>query len=202
MILSSRIESFRRVAALLLSAFTLCLGQECAICGNRDEYPGDIGRVISARYVGTYTCGQLYFRGLENKIPGFMCGPLQDYIYEPCKCDPSNPHPNEHEPAGRDPCWIPPGVNLPADFNFPGCQIQTTPSPTPPTASSTPPPTPPPTPAATTSGGQALPLRKELPGGTKYEMKLFRGAGGGNQGGGPPNGNRRTMELSEPLEVS
>jgi hypothetical protein len=45
----------------------------CRIC-TTDEYPGKPNIFISARYVGSYTCGSLYHRGRNGLIPGFMCG--------------------------------------------------------------------------------------------------------------------------------
>jgi hypothetical protein len=62
----------------------------CKICGD-DKYPGEPSKVISARYVGAYSCGELYHRGGEGLIPGFMCGPLQDYAFQKCECGPFNP---------------------------------------------------------------------------------------------------------------
>jgi hypothetical protein len=51
---------------------------DCPICGTT-EYPGLPTAFIRARYVGDYSCAQLYNRGLHGLIPNFMCGPLQDY---------------------------------------------------------------------------------------------------------------------------
>jgi hypothetical protein len=45
----------------------------CRIC-KTGEYPGKPNTFISARYVGSYTCGALYHRGRDGLIPGFMCG--------------------------------------------------------------------------------------------------------------------------------
>jgi hypothetical protein len=45
----------------------------CRIC-KTDEYPGKPNTFISARYVGSYTCGSLYHRGRNGLIPDFMCG--------------------------------------------------------------------------------------------------------------------------------
>ena len=63
---------------------------ECRICGTA-EYPGKPNGFIVARYVGEYTCGQLYDRGLNGQIPGFMCGPLQDFAHPVCGCGEHNP---------------------------------------------------------------------------------------------------------------
>ena len=57
----------------------------CRICRN-DDFPGNPNVMISARYVGTYSCGSLYQRGKNGQIPGFMCGPLQDRVYDTCGC--------------------------------------------------------------------------------------------------------------------
>jgi hypothetical protein len=187
MMMRSRRESFCRIAALLLSILTVCLGQKCPICGREDEYPGAVDKYIAARYVGTYTCAQLYFRGLDEEIPGFMCGPLQDYAYEPCKCSPSHPRPLEYEPPSRDPCWIPPG--WPVNLNKPGCNVQTT----------APPNTPPPTPELT--GFNGLPLRKEKPAVNKSALKMSRGGGGGNGGTSINGTRRRLLQRSEPEEI-
>ncbi|CAJ1959868.1 unnamed protein product [Cylindrotheca closterium] len=62
----------------------------CRICRN-DDFPGNPEVMISARYVGTYSCGTLYHRGKNGQIPGFMCGPLQDRIYEKCGCGQTPP---------------------------------------------------------------------------------------------------------------
>lgn len=51
---------------------------ECPICGTY-EYPGKPNEYIQARYVGEYSCGQFYDRGLHGLIPNFMCGPLQNF---------------------------------------------------------------------------------------------------------------------------
>ena len=51
---------------------------ECPICGTY-EYPGNPDEYIQARYVGEFSCGQFYDRGLHGLIPAFMCGPLQNF---------------------------------------------------------------------------------------------------------------------------
>ena len=45
----------------------------CRICRN-DDYPGNPNAMVSARYVGTFSCHTLYHRGRNGQIPGFMCG--------------------------------------------------------------------------------------------------------------------------------
>ena len=62
----------------------------CKIC-KTDEFPGIPGAGIVARYVGTFSCRQLYWRGLDGLIPGFMCGPLTDYAERVCGCGEFNP---------------------------------------------------------------------------------------------------------------
>lgn len=69
----------------------------CLICGD-SEYPGIPGKFISARYVGSYSCGDFFHRGKNGLIPGFMCGPLQDYAYDKCGCGPFNPNKNTFVP--------------------------------------------------------------------------------------------------------
>ena len=44
-----------------------------------------------ARYVGEYTCGQLFTRGFHGMTPGYMCGALQDFSYMACGCGQYNP---------------------------------------------------------------------------------------------------------------
>jgi hypothetical protein len=69
----------------------------CRICGNneikdnRDEKPGLPDVVISARYVGTKTCMEFYYMGVNKDIPTFMCGPMQGYAFEACGCGEFNP---------------------------------------------------------------------------------------------------------------
>jgi hypothetical protein len=85
----------------------------CRICKD-DDYPGNPQHVITARYVGTYNCGSLYNRGRNGLIPGFMCGPLQDFAHSVCQCGeeaqanppvpvPVQPNPPVPVPATRDP---------------------------------------------------------------------------------------------------
>lgn len=63
----------------------------CNIC--RDgSYPGIPYGFIVARYVGEYTCDQLYGRGLHGMIPNYMCGPLQDFAQSVCGCGIYNPN--------------------------------------------------------------------------------------------------------------
>ena len=62
----------------------------CPIC-KTGEYPGNPSAFIQARYVGTYSCAELYTRGVAGLIPRFMCGPLQDFAQDICGCGVFNP---------------------------------------------------------------------------------------------------------------
>ena len=55
------------------------------------EFPGLPNAVFSARYVGTFSCGEFYDRGLNGWIPSFMCAPLQAYAESICGCGYFNP---------------------------------------------------------------------------------------------------------------
>jgi hypothetical protein len=63
---------------------------DCPICGTM-EYPGIPQGLIVARYVGQFTCDQLYGRGLHGMTSDFMCGPLQDFAAVVCGCGAYNP---------------------------------------------------------------------------------------------------------------
>jgi hypothetical protein len=63
---------------------------DCPICGSA-EYPGNPRQLVVARYVGAYTCDQLFTRGFHGMTPGYMCGPLQDFSYMVCGCGQYNP---------------------------------------------------------------------------------------------------------------
>ncbi len=65
------------------------------------EYPGIPYAFIVARYVGEYTCDQLYGRGLNGMTPGYMCGPLQDFAKPICGCGEYNPKCR----ADPNQCW-------------------------------------------------------------------------------------------------
>ena len=73
---------------------------DCPICDSM-EYPGLPNAFIVARYVGEYTCSQLYNRGFHGLIPNFMCGPLQDFAHAVCGCGQYNPRCQE-DPTQ---CW-------------------------------------------------------------------------------------------------
>lgn len=76
----------------------------CPICGTM-EYPGNPGAFIVARYVGEFTCDQLYGRGLNGMTPDFMCGPLQDFAIPVCGCGQFNPRCRDNP----NNCWGSPG---------------------------------------------------------------------------------------------
>ncbi|NRA47406.1 MAG: hypothetical protein HRU09_20850 [Oligoflexales bacterium] len=149
---------------------------DCPICGTL-EFPGNPNALILARYVGEYTCAQLYDRGLHGMTPGFICGPLQDYAEEVCGCGQHNPACIEDETQ----CW--------------GYE----PAPTDPTLNPTPFPTM--APSSEPSDGEptqpTLPQRKPRPKGSKYGNKLSGGLGGA-AGGRTRNGcnDRRMMRGS------
>jgi hypothetical protein len=84
---------------------------DCPICGTM-QYPGLPNAVITARYVGVFTCAQLYDRGLNGMIPSFMCGPLQDFAEPVCGCgNPNNPPAPQATPAtAGSPSAAPPGI--------------------------------------------------------------------------------------------
>ena len=69
------------------AAYSGPVGNEgiCNICKD-GSYPGNPYAFIVARYVGEYTCDQLYGRGLHGMIPNYMCGPLQDFAQSVCGC--------------------------------------------------------------------------------------------------------------------
>eukprot|EP00934_Nitzschia_sp_Nitz4_P005157 Nitzschia sp. Nitz4//scaffold68_size99682//14636//15486//NITZ4_004553-RA/size99682-snap-gene-0.0-mRNA-1//1//CDS//3329556560//5147//frame0 len=131
---------------------------ECPICGT-DEYPGIPNSYLVIRYVGSYTCGQLYERGLHGLIPEFMCGPVQDYAYSICGCGQYNPA------CIEDPtqCY---------GYSGPSPTAPTGPSPTTPTGPS---PTNAPTAAPVDT---SFSNRKTPPEGGKYSTKLSDGRGG------------------------
>eukprot|EP00980_Cylindrotheca_fusiformis_P007503 scaffold1559_cov114-Cylindrotheca_fusiformis.AAC.8 len=138
----------------------------CRICGT-DEFPGLPDVSISARYVGTYTCSELYYRGRNQWISGFMCGPLQDYAYDKCGCGPYNPNSNTQPPN-------------PTPTKAPTHQ-PTRPPTTAPTRQPTPSPTPSPTESPTSAPGFGT--RKKAPVLDKNQHRLPRpSAYGGNRG--------------------
>lgn len=77
------------------AAYSGPVGNEgvCNICKDA-SYPGIPYGFIVARYVGEYTCEQLYGRGLHGMIPNYMCGPLQDFAQSVCGCGVYNPNAN------------------------------------------------------------------------------------------------------------
>eukprot|EP00980_Cylindrotheca_fusiformis_P005137 scaffold1088_cov90-Cylindrotheca_fusiformis.AAC.2 len=167
----------------------------CRICGD-DKYPGSPDTHIVARYVGSATCGQLYHRGRQGTIPGFMCGPLQDFAYGVCQCANGSTLPNNNGGGGPSP---------------------TTPAPTPdPTPAPTPDPTPPPvSPPPTTTTRAPSPTFEMVPtaigarkvnnnGGSKEDQKIA----GARYSRFNKYGNRRALDSridpsakEEPTEV-
>ena len=135
---------------------------ECPICGTL-EYPGIPNELIIARYVGEYTCDQLYHRGLNGLTPAFICGALQDFAESVCGCGEFNPKCIENETE----CW--------------GYIPVPSPSPTPaPNIGSTM------TPTQDINTQAPFPKRKTPRKGPKYGNKLSAGrggAGGRNKGG-------------------
>ena len=132
----------------------------CPICGTA-EYPGIPSAYIVARYVGDYSCAELYDRGLNGLIPNFMCAPLQNYAEKVCGCGQYNPK-CEADPTA---CWgyisaysgksqpLPSPTPKPSPappVAQPTPILTPQPSPTPPVAQSipSPKPNPPPTPTA------------------------------------------------------
>lgn len=121
---------------------------DCPICGTL-EFPGIPNAFIVARYVGEFTCEQLYHRGLNGMTPGFMCGPLQDFAEPVCGCGQYNPN------CRDDPtqCWdyTPAPVTMPVSS---------------------------PTPAPVYVAPTILSNRKTPPEGGKYNNKLSGTRGG------------------------
>lgn len=75
------------VAAPAIPAYNGPVGTEpsCPIC-RTTEYPSKPYAFIFARYVGEFSCSDLYGRGLHGMIDFTMCGPLQDYAAAICGC--------------------------------------------------------------------------------------------------------------------
>lgn len=180
---------------------------DCPICGTM-EYPGIPQAFIVARYVGEFTCGQLFERGLHGLTPWFMCGPLQDFAEDVCGCGAYNPQCKE-DPTK---CW---------GYDGPGAPVPTLPAPIPPPPVPSPiaPPVPSPTPApvpAPTSAPVPAPTpapvrvptpapvaptqfdRKKRPNTGKHTSKIANGAGGaaGLRGGG------RNLVKGSPTELN
>ena len=85
----------------------------CPVCGGTNEYPGRPNQLIVARYVGEYTCGQLFNRGFHGMVPGYMCGALQDFTYYACGCGAFNPR------CATDPSRCFGGENYEAPYTIP-----------------------------------------------------------------------------------
>lgn len=58
----------------------------CNICLEDDQVPLIPAGFVVIRYVGSFSCLDLYYHGLEGKIDDYMCGPVQDYVYDVCGC--------------------------------------------------------------------------------------------------------------------
>lgn len=159
----------------------------CRICKN-DDYPGNPNAFIVARYVGEYTCGQLYGRGRSGLIPGFMCGPLQDFAYGVCKCEAGGAAPTS------------PAVSPVAPNSPPTADPSPDPSPAPvqtPTRDPSPDPSPAPVRTPTFELVPTALGARKVPQETKQDMKL--------SGSSISNNNFRALrggrEETEPLEV-
>jgi hypothetical protein len=144
----------------------------CPICGTM-EYPGLPNVVIQARYVGQYSCGQFFDRGMHGMTPSFMCGPLQNYAEERCGCGDFHPECK----ADSTQCWR----NNPA----PQAAPQTAPNPSP----------------VVYVEPTFLGNRKTPPETGKYVKKLSHGRGGAGTSS-LRAGNRRTMEKGAPVQVN
>ena len=137
---------------------------DCYVCRETNEFPGIPNQFIVARYVGDYTCAQLYQRGNNGYIPWFMCGPLQDFTYSACGCGEFNPN-----------------------FN-------SSPRPTPtPLNNSNPPPPPPPPPPTPRPTSAPTQDRRTPPSGAKYQRQKL-GALRGGAAGAYYRGNRRALK--------
>jgi len=150
---------------------------DCHVCGT-EEYPGIPSAFIVARYVGDYTCDQLYYRGRHGLIPNFMCGPLQDFAEPVCGCGRFNPackrDPTRcfgYEPSTEAPASPPPPAPTEAPVQ-PPVPMPTDPPAQPPVAPPTPPPTQPPVPSPT-----APPARPPVPAPTLFQRKIPRRTG-------------------------
>lgn len=157
---------------------------DCPICGTL-EFPGIPDKLIIARYVGEYTCGQLYDRGLHGLTPGFICGPLQDFAESACGCGEYNPACIEDETQ----CWD--NVPLPTSKPTPAPSFEQTLTPTIQQDELTPIP--------------FLSKRKPRPNGPKYNNKLSDGRGGAagrNRGGRMMKGTKKKyLRVQGPQQI-
>lgn len=193
----------------------------CNIC-NDGSYPGNPNKFISARYVGSFSCGTLYQRGRNGQIPAFMCGPLQHNLQQSCGCGiyapPPTPAPVESPTPARRPPTKPPTrpptrrpttrptgrpTTPPTPYPSPQPTKPPTKPPTPqptrpqPTKPHTEPPTPPPTPVPTEYSALA---RKEVPqGGEKVALKY---SGVYSRNYGQRRGLKETLSQEDPPEES
>ena len=58
----------------------------CNLCLEDDQVPLIPAAFVVIRYVGSFTCLDLYYHGLQGNIDDYMCGPVQDYAYDVCGC--------------------------------------------------------------------------------------------------------------------
>lgn len=127
------------------------------------EYPGIPNAFIVARYVGEYTCDQLYGRGLNGMTPDFMCGPLQDFAAPVCGCGQFNPRCRENS----NNCWGNPGAPVASPVSRPVAAPTQVTSPTVQQPVSSP-----------VNVQPTIFNRKTPPQGGKYSTKLSDGRGG------------------------
>ena len=63
--------------------------EQCYICDYTPYlYPGNPRNSMQVRYLGDYSCSELYTIGLQGKIPNYLCLPMQadDLLQETCGC--------------------------------------------------------------------------------------------------------------------
>ena len=77
---------------------------QCFICDYTPYlYPGNPTNAMSVRYLGDYSCSELYYMGLKGDIPDYLCGPLQydQTTQSTCGCSTKNGA-ELHKPSGRN----------------------------------------------------------------------------------------------------
>lgn len=174
---------------------------QCHIC-NDGSYPGKPNQLINARYVGQYSCGALYHRGRNGQIPGFMCGPLQHKLQQPCGCGEYNPNANAPPPTPRPTRRpTPPPTRRPTSRPTPPPTSPPTTSPTrQPTPQPTQPPTKPPTapPTPEPEEIEATTARKSPQGNEKITLKYA--SGNGTRRPGQRRGLKQDLKQTHPDE--
>ena len=63
--------------------------EQCYICDYTPYlYPGNPQNAMQVRYLGDYSCSELFTIGLQGKIPNYLCLPMQadDLLQETCGC--------------------------------------------------------------------------------------------------------------------